>query len=239
MRPDDLLAQLKAAANPRKQRNLDIIHAVCREQLDRGSKDFSVATISRIALDRGGPARSTIHNKTGDDFKALIKAWATHTGGVTRKVRTTSDNPISSVLEKIEDPAVRAVMGAVLAENKKLKREINVLKATANVTIDMRQGFSSMAASSPSKQGQPVQIGLTAYEREALIHAISEQSLRDQGWKIDDYQRIITSTGRTIQKPGFVSALQKILMSTPALATTASPVIADSSEPLHQLSGRS
>ena len=75
MHPVDLLEQLKANANTRKQKNLDLIHAVCREQYERGSKDFSVATISRIAQERGGPATSTIHNKTGDDFKGLIKAW--------------------------------------------------------------------------------------------------------------------------------------------------------------------
>ena len=119
MHPDDLLEQLKASANPRKQKNLDIVHAVCREQHDRGSRDYSVATISRIAQERGGPVKSTIHNKTGDDFKGLIKAWADHTGGVTRKVRKVSDNPIYDVLDKIPDPAVRAVMGAVLAKNKK------------------------------------------------------------------------------------------------------------------------
>lgn len=88
MHPDELLEQLKANANTRKQKNLDLIHAVCREQYERGSKDFSVATISRIAQERGGPITSAIHNKTGDSFKGLIKAWATHTGGVTRKEGT-------------------------------------------------------------------------------------------------------------------------------------------------------
>jgi hypothetical protein len=72
MHPDDLLEQLKANANARKQKNLDLIHAVCREQYERGSKDFSVAT--SLALPRNAAARlpSTIHNKTGDDFKGLI-----------------------------------------------------------------------------------------------------------------------------------------------------------------------
>ena len=32
MHPDDLLEQLKANANARKQKNLDLIHAVCRER---------------------------------------------------------------------------------------------------------------------------------------------------------------------------------------------------------------
>lgn len=124
MHPADLLEQLKTNANTRKQKNLDLIHAVCREQYERGSKDFSVATISRIAQERGGPAPSTIHNKTGDDFKGLIKAWASHTGGVTRKVRKTTNNPVWDVLDRIPDPAVRSVMGAVLVENKRLRGKL-------------------------------------------------------------------------------------------------------------------
>ena len=139
MHPDELLEQLKANANPRKQKNLDLIHAVCREQHERGSSDFSVAMISKIAQERGGPVKSTIHNKTGDDFKGLIKSWADLTGGVTRKVRKVSDNPIYAVLDKIPDPAVRAVMGSVLAENKKLRGQVNLLKANTEVVIDMRR----------------------------------------------------------------------------------------------------
>ncbi|WP_018606532.1 gamma-mobile-trio protein GmtX [Uliginosibacterium gangwonense] len=81
MHPDELLEQLKANTTSRKAKNLDIIHAVCREQHERGSTDFSVATISKISQERGGPVTSTIHNKTGDDFKGLIRAWAGHTGG--------------------------------------------------------------------------------------------------------------------------------------------------------------
>jgi len=42
MHPDDLLEQLNATANTRKQKNLDLIHAICREQYERGSRDFKV-----------------------------------------------------------------------------------------------------------------------------------------------------------------------------------------------------
>ncbi|AXK40180.1 gamma-mobile-trio protein GmtX [Crenobacter cavernae] len=209
MHPDDLLEQLKANANPRKQKNLDIIHAVCREQYERGAKDFSVATISRIAQERGGPVKSTIHNKTGDDFKGLIKVWAEYTGGVTRKVRKVSENPIYAVLDKIENPAVRAVMGAVLAENQKLKREVNLLKANAEVVIDMRR----IAATVPGEMVEvlPATTGLTDSEKEALRHAISDGLMQDEGWTQDDHGRILSTRGRPIFKVGFVSAIRKLL----------------------------
>ncbi|MFY9329487.1 MAG: gamma-mobile-trio protein GmtX [Georgfuchsia sp.] len=209
MHPDELLEQLKATASQRKAKNLDIIHAVCREQHERGSADFSVATISKIAQERGGPVKSTIHNKTGDDFKGLIKAWADHTGGVTRKVRKVRENPVYAVLDKIPDPAVRAVMGAVLAENKKLRGEVNVLKANTEVVIDQR----TTSASHPKETIQilPASTGLTDSEKEALRHAISNKLMQDEGWSQDDHGRILSAKGRTIYKVGYVTAIRKII----------------------------
>lgn len=208
MHPDELLEKLKVNATPRKAKNLDIIHSVCREQYERGSTDFSVATISKLAQEHGGPAKSTIHNKTGDDFKGLIKAWASHTGGATRKVRKVSENPIYAVLDKIPDPAVRAVMGAVLAENKRLRGEVNLLKAHTEVVIDL----TAKKVNYPQETIQMLSasLGLTNSEQVALRHAISNQLLQDEGWKTDEHGRILTSNGRPIFKVGFVSAIRKI-----------------------------
>ncbi len=218
MHPDEMLEQLKANATLRKAKNLDIIHAVCREQHERGSSDFSVATISRIAQERGGPVKSTIHNKTGDDFKGLIKAWADHTGGVTRKVRKVSENPVYAVLDKIPDPAVRAVMGAVLAENRKLRGEVNLLKANTEVVIDQR----TVTASQPRDAIQilPASIGLTDSEKDTLRHAISDQLMRDEGWTQDDHGRVLNAKGRAIHKVGYVTAIRKIV----GMAKPANPV---------------
>lgn len=209
MHPDDVLEKLKANATPRKAKNLDIIYDVCREQHERGSTDFTVATISRLSKERGGPVKSTIHNKTGDDFKGLIKAWANHTGGMTRKLRKTSENPIYAVLDKIPDPAVRAVMGAVLAENKKLRGEVNLLKTHTEVVIDMTAKKSSH--SPETIQILPISLGLTESERAALRHAVSDQLMHDEGWKTDEHGRILTVNGRCIFKIGFVSAIRKII----------------------------
>ena len=211
MHPDDLLEQLKANANTRKQKNLDLIHAVCREQYERGSKDFSVATISRIAQERGGPATSTIHNKTADDFKGLIKAWASHTGGLTRKVRKTTNNPVWDVLDRIPDPAVRSVMGAVLAENKKLRGEVNLLKQHSQIVIDYRDKSGDSSGATRTGEYLPADVGLTESEREALRHAISEKLLQDEGWKEDKHGRILTEKGSPIFKIGFATAIRKIL----------------------------
>ena len=208
MHPDDLLDQLKTTATPRKQKTLDLIHEVCREQYERGSKDFSVATIARIASDRGGPSKGAIHNATGDDYKGLIKAWAEHTGGVTRKVRQVSANPYAALIEKIENPALRSMMNGILAENRQMRREITLLKAEGNRVIDMRP-----QSKEPRETVQilPASHGLYPTEIEALRHAVSDRLLEDEGWTTDSEGRVVTETGRALYKPGYVSAIRKIL----------------------------
>lgn len=207
MHPDDLLDQLKKTATPRKQRSLEVIHDVCREQYERGSRDFSVATIARIAADRGGPSKGAIHNKTGDDYKGLIKAWAEHTGGVTRKVRQVSENPYSELINKIENPALRSMMAGILAENRQMRREITLLKAEGNRVIDMRP----TSVSRETVEILPATTGLYPSEIEALRHAVSEKLLKDEGWTTDAEGRILNDNGRMIFKAGFVTGIQKLV----------------------------
>ncbi len=211
MNPSELLVQLKGSANSRKARNLDIVDAVCREQQDRGSKDFSVATIARLCQARKGPSKQTIHNRTGDAYKALIAEWAKFAGGGVKKPKRASENPLNDVLAKIDDPAVRAVMGSVLADNKKLRGEVNLLKSRANVIIDRRAEITS-SASRELIQILPPSASLTVSETEALRYAISERVLEDEGWEIDPHGRILSSKSRrTIFKVGFASAIRKVL----------------------------
>lgn len=209
MHPDELLEQLKKTANARKQRNLDIIHDVCREQYERGSKDFSVATIARIAEGRGGPVKGSIHNKTGDDFKGLIKAWAEHTGGVTRKVRQASPNPYKALIEKIENPALRSMMSGILAENRKLRRESALLKSETYRVLDMRPQVNNVPVT--PIEILPASTSLLPSEIDALRQAVSAKFLADEGWICDEDGRILNDRGRTIFRAGYATAIRKII----------------------------
>lgn len=208
MHPDDLLDQLKKTSTPRKQKTLDLINAVCREQFERGSKDFSVATIGRLSDARGGPSKGAIHNKTGDDYKGLIKAWAEHTGGLTRKVRQVSANPYAALIEKIENPALRSMMAGILAENRQMRREITLLKAEENRVIDMRP---KLPESRETVQILPASSGLYPSELDALRHAVSDGLFKNEGWTCDAEGRVLNEVGRVIFKPGYVTAIRKVL----------------------------
>lgn len=210
MSPDKVLEHLKStASNSRKVRNLEIIDAICREQYERGSTDFSIAQIGRLSAERGGPAIQTIRNKTGDDFKALISTWATHTGGSKRRAPKPVDRPVFAVLDKIPDPAVRAVVGTVLAQNTKLIGEVNLLKRNAKIVIDRRRVNS--VTNETVTQVVSAFRELTATEKAALRYATSEDLMKTEGWIADQSGRIVNSKGRVIFKAGFVTAMKKVV----------------------------
>lgn len=210
MNPEQLLEQLKVSANVRKAKSLDILNSVCREQFERSGKDFSIGLIGRLSEEKGGPATQSIRNKTGNDFKALISAWANHTGGSVKRQPKQNDNPLYAILEKIPDPAVRAVVGIVLAENKKLKGEVQLLKCNSGIIIDLRPvEFVPMKDS--EVQVLPALTGLTASEIEALKFSVSEKFLQNEGWNSDASGRILNEKGRVLFKPGFLSAIKKML----------------------------
>ena len=102
-----------------------------------------------------------------------------------------------------------AVMGAVLAENKKLRGEVNLLKSNANIIIDRREA----ALSQPTQTIEilPVSAGLTDSEKEALRHAVSDRLLQDEGWVQDKKGRILNAKGRVIFKVGFTTAIRKVI----------------------------
>lgn len=210
MTPDELLYLLKTNSNTRKQRSLDIIYVICQEQVERGSKDFSIATIGRLSVEKGGPSPQTIRNKGGDDFRALIASWAEHSKGAMKKPPKIQESGISSILVKINDPAVRSIVGSILATNTKLQREVNLLKQQAEIIIDRR------TIPLPTTKQQDAQLtgiseSFTPSELAALSHAISTELMEQEGWTIEKSGRIVNKLGRTIFRAGFATAIRKTL----------------------------
>ena len=175
MHPDDMLAQLLESASKRRRASLEIIHAVCREQHERGAKDFSIATIARLSEAKGGPAETTIRNKTGEEYQGLIKCWASHTGGSPRKLPKPSEDPLLDLVGSVEKPEVRAILASVVAENRKLKREVNLLKHQVSQTavLDLRELPKGDATPVHTGELLPSAKQLTDSEMAALREAIS------------------------------------------------------------------
>ncbi|MBK9162031.1 MAG: alpha/beta hydrolase [Nitrosomonadales bacterium] len=213
--PNHLFETLKAGARPQKQQNLEIMHQVCAQLHRLGSKDFSLATVGRMSEERGGMSRRALYNTTSDDFKALIRAWAESATDKTPKTKLRESLPSDNeLLKKIADPALRALLGGIIAERDRLRSEVKVLKSNANVVIDKRvlPGHVNI-----TPKGQVVQIvggaGLSDTEKEALAQAISPEFLRQEGWEEGENGEILNTRGRRLFAIGFANAIRKLLMS--------------------------
>lgn len=86
---------------------------------------------------------------------------------------------------RIEDPAIRSIMQAIIAERDKLKAQLNVLKSNTQVTVDRRPLGATISA---SPGAEPVAVlalsaQLTPSEREALLKAVSAGYFEERGLK--------------------------------------------------------
>jgi hypothetical protein len=209
--PNELFAQLSENATTRKKRSLEIIHNICKEQYERGSKDFSIPTIGRLSVEEKGVSVQTIRNKEGEDYRALMQCWADYADGTTKKAKTKSENTTSDeILAGITDPTIRALVGVILAENRKLKGENSLLKQNTKLTIDMRPPARPLLNANESTEALPQTSSILPMEITALQHAISEEFLKEWDFTTDQQGRI-KHKGRTMYKAGYVTAIKKIL----------------------------
>jgi hypothetical protein len=203
-----LLEALCAHADPRKMRSLRLIYAICEEQRDRGSKDYSVATIGRLSAERGGPAAGAIRNKTGEAYRAVIKAFAASIGGKSRKTIDTKCAPADLILHGVTDPVLRARIGLLMAELKSTRAQLLAARHLANqsAVLDLGRELSEERPNSAAAASR-----LSPLEMRALESAISEATLTHWGWCVDASGRIVTDTDQTVFAAGFVTAISKVL----------------------------
>lgn len=209
--PDELFVQLHENASVRKKRTLELIHEVCKEQAKQGNKDFSIVTIVSLLADKGGPSEQTLRNKTGEDYRVLIKQWAEYANGSSKKVKKQKSTGINDeILSNVTDPTTRALVGMILAENRKLKNEVSLLKQQTTLTIDMRRHKDEVLGSGENVVLVSPSHNLTEMELKALREAISNDFMEHRGWTVDEYGRV-KEKGILVYKPGYVSAIKKVL----------------------------
>ena len=216
--PEAVLAALLAkGSRAQVQRTLHGIHDICRKQFEAGSKDFSLSTIGRLCQELGLFNGRILYNASSRDYKELIQAWAAYVGPpIAPPPKSLASH---QYLMKIQDPAIRSIMQATIAERDKLRAQINQLKSNSLATIDLRPSGVTMA-NNPTGPMAILEIGsqLTQAEREAIQRAISPIFLEEQGWTEGDRGEIRNGK-RVIFPPGFATALRRILGVDPTPAT--------------------
>lgn len=195
MTPDEMLIHLKEKA-PRKKSTLDAVFAVCQEQVERGVTDFSFATIARLGAGRGVPKVQSIRNKTGDNYRVLIKCFEASKGARRRVPRAKTAD---AWVDEITDPRLRLMANITLsklAEAERLNKEL--IPPGTEIRIDDRSG---------SQMGYR----LTPVERRAIEHLMSEEFFTAWHLKPGGKGTVIDENGKIVFKPGTLDALAKIL----------------------------
>lgn len=210
--PNAVLETLLAkGCRAQRQRNLARVHGLCQKHHASGSRDFSLPVIGRLCEEEGVLKGRALYNAPSADYRSLIEAWAAYAGPPSPKPPKTLAS--HEYLLRIEDPAIRSIMQAIIAERDKLKAQLNVLKAHAHITVD-RRPLGATVASSPG--AHPVAIltmvaQLTPSEREALQKAVSADYLEERGLREGSHGEILNDRGRTFFEVGFARAIRKVL----------------------------
>ena len=212
--PEQVLAALKADARPQTCRALDVVSSVCAEAHKLGARDFSLATIGRLAEQRHGPSMRTLYNAKSAHYRALIRAWADFTAQASGQPEIAPAKPLAEeeLLYKIDDPALRGVFGAIVAERNRLRSEVTLLRAKANIVVDRRVYPGDIRLN----KGQVMQVltgshQLLPLETEALTKAISAEFLKQEGWTEGPDGEILNARGRRLYGLGYATAIRKLL----------------------------
>lgn len=210
--PDAVLESLLAkAVRSNRRANLAAMHEICRRQHETNSRDFSLPAIGRLAEAGGILKGRALYNAQSADYRSLIEAWAAYAGPpVPKPPKTLASH---EYLMRIEDPAIRSIMQAIIADRDKLKAQLNVLKAHTQLTVD-RRPLGANVATAPDTQ--PVTVlamaaRLTPSEREALQKSVSADYLEARGLQEGSHGEIVNERGRTVFEVGFARAIRKVL----------------------------
>lgn len=197
MSPKELLEKLKPTVSSKKQRTLDVIYEICIEQVERGVPDFSAATISRLGFKRGAPKAQSIRNKSGEHYRALLKAFMVQHSSVGKP--PTKPRRVDDWITEIKDPKLKMlvkIQAADLAKAKKMIKEI--IPPGLEIYVDDR--------GMPSTEHK-----LNSSERRALEYSLDKQFLLDNGFVLGKYGDVLNSDGKKVFKPGTLDAMKKAL----------------------------
>ncbi|MCC4834776.1 hypothetical protein LMH66_19210 [Shewanella sp. 10N.7] len=206
--PNELCEKLKQSATPKMAKTIDLIHQICTEQSERGSCDFTIATIGRLSESVNGPKTQAIRNKTGEKYRALIQSWAEYKKPL--KVITSKVKEQNAWVNDIDDARIKWLVMDLIAQNSKLTGQLQLAKELSNINIDLRP-VANIDAIESSSHRSSTKSNLLPTEVEALSHSIEPERFKRNGWTVDNRGRVKGSDGNTIFKAGFVDAIEKIL----------------------------
>lgn len=213
-----MLEDLKDGKSPRTKQNIDKLNDILRSYAEAKHKDFSITQIGRVSAAEGGPGYEAIRATRNKHYRDLIEVWA-------QKCNTSTKSPLgvhsrsktvpadNKLLELIPDLAVRALFGQIVAERNRYRKEVNLLKQHANITIDKRPVRHFSTSSEPSVEVLPSFLGvLTESEKKALSYAVSDDCMERNNWQYTQAGQVKDiESNQEILPRGFITGLRKVL----------------------------
>jgi len=199
--PQDTYRRLMSEASDiRRKRSLEAINEACRLLHERHSSDFSYKTIITLGNDRGlpVPGEKSIVNKTGEHYRELIQAWKL--ASLPKASKTKADP--NDWIEHIQDPVLRMSVSLLAKELRALKAKESRKARHSGAPIILGSAVGQAVSTRPL---------LNDAELAALKAAIDPASLGLVGLSIGSRGELVDVKGRTIHKPGFRDAIEKIL----------------------------
>lgn len=213
--PDIVLEELCLQATTRTEAALRTLNTVLAEQSQIEPLDFSIAAIGKLSKAQGGPSTQTIRNRTGKHFQQLIDAWAAYSGTTRKKPLSVRQKQLLNsndqhILDSIDDPVIRAVVGSLIAERNKYRDQLNVLKANSDIVIDRTQPRNQSHTHLDSER-QHQNSAMTPLELEAIRDAISDEKMLAMEWVVMPTGQVKDKDGHEIYRRGYVHVLSKLL----------------------------
>jgi hypothetical protein len=216
--PEEVLnALLAKGSRSDKVEKLKKLYELCSLEYNsssQGARDLSIANMARIAQINNLFKARAIYNKPSEDYRTLIEAWQTYNGPKNSKLvkaqRSASEDKYS-YLQKIEDPAIRSLCKMAIVERDNLRNEVNLLKGTYVLPIDMRPLGAQIVKGTTNVAVIETAAQLTDSERKALTEAIDSKFLSLHKLRLGDDGEIVDERGRFVFKPGFATAVAKVL----------------------------
>jgi hypothetical protein len=199
--PQDTYRRLMGeASDSRRKRSLEAINEACRLLHERQSSDFSYKAIVTLGKDRGlpVPGEKSIVNKTGEHYRELIQAWKL--ASLPKASKTKADP--NDWIEHIQDPVLRMSVSLLAKELRALKAKESRKAKHSGAPIILGSAMGQAVSTRPL---------LNDAELAALKAAIDPASLGLIGLSIGSRGELVDAKGRTIHKPGFRDAIEKVL----------------------------
>ncbi|MBB1351818.1 hypothetical protein CWC14_02600 [Pseudoalteromonas sp. S3260] len=204
---DEKLEALKEGRTQKTKDTLDKLNLILSKYFEQGNIDFSITNIGMISYKNGGPSYETLRATKNVHYRKLISYWAELIKSQSIGNKVVSPATDNELLNKIPDIAARAYFARILAERKKFKTELNILKSQSEIVIDKRNQYTQTADFIPN-------LKLTNNELSALTYAVSDECIKLNGWLKTELGQIKGSEYQNEIFPrGFIQALNKVIKS--------------------------